>query len=243
MEFDLLEFNREFHYYWWLVKRRPPWEERSRRPVWGEARGWPSTEVVPWPRSGHVGEVINPKDYPTPPSLNRKCNEGNIYQTILAEYDSIWPNATHCELYFQIYNSISNRIILKITRNGLKDANKQSYTEVDIAQTITSYLPSGLPVDADGMKNMAEELRKNRKKKRLEEEELVQKEKNMMELGRCLICRGIELVLKASELDDDDKNENLKSCGTKRRRSEVDKGWANRMASVALIYLKVNEFE
>jgi hypothetical protein len=250
MEFDLLEFNRKFHYYWWLVPRRPTWKEMNRRPAWGMERGWPTRSE--WPRWQPPDDVvvINPKDYPTePPSLNRKCNEGNIHQTILAEYDSIWPDATHCDLYFQIYHSISNRIILKITRNGLKDANHKAYDEANIAQIIASYLPSGLPVDADGMRNMAEELLERRKKKRLEEEEQLQKEKNLMELGRCLICRGIELVLKASELEDsknlkthDENSENRKKRGTKRRRSEVDKGRANRMTKVELIYLKVQEF-
>jgi hypothetical protein len=82
-----------------------------------------------------------------------------------------------------------------------------------------------------------------------------------MELSQCLICRGIELVLKTSELKDDknlkthqgnaindsmetyENSENWKRRGKKRRKLEVDKGWANRMASVKLIYLKVQEFE
>jgi hypothetical protein len=83
----------------------------------------------------------------------------------------------------------------------------------------------------------------------------------MMELRRCLICRGIELVLKTLELKDDKKfkthqgnaidngalnyenAEEWKRTGKKRRIQEVDKGWANRMASVKLIYLKVKEVE
>jgi hypothetical protein len=128
-------------------------------------------------------------------------------------------------------------------------------------QTITSYLPSGLPVDADGMSKMAKERLVRRAKKRWEEEVQLQKEKNLMELSPCLICRGIKLVLKTSELKDDKnlkihqgnpindgietyKNlENWKRRGKKRRRLEVDNGWANRMASVKLIYLKVQKFE
>ena len=81
-----------------------------------------------------------------------------------------------------------------------------------------------------------------------------------MELGQCLICRGIELVLKASDLKDyknlktnkgdaiNDETKTYKNLedwtdrSQKRRRLETDKGWANRMASVKLIYLKVHEF-
>jgi hypothetical protein len=37
-------------------------------------------------------------------------------------------------------------------------------------------------------------------------------------------------------------SENWKRRGSKRKRSEVDKGWANRMACLKLIYLKVQEF-
>ena len=69
------------------------------------------------------------------------------------------------------------------------------------------------------------------------------------------------MVLKASELKDEnnlkthqgngindgmktyENSESWKKRGTKRRRSEVDKGWANGMAYVKLIYLKVQEFE
>ena len=250
MEFNLLEFNRNFHYYWWLVKRRPRWAERSRR--------WPTSSEIWHPpiEMFRDGGTIYPKD-----ALNRKCHEGNIHQTIVAEYDTIWPDAKYLELYFRVYHSISNRIIRKITRKGLEDANNEAYDEENIAQTIASYLPSGLPVDDDGMQNLAKELLDKRKKKRLEEEEQVQKEKNLMDLGRCLICRGIETVLKASELKDDnnlkthqgngindgmktyENSESWKKRGTKRRRSEVDKRWANRMAAVKLIYLKVQEFE
>jgi hypothetical protein len=78
-----------------------------------------------------------------------------------------------------------------------------------------------------------------------------------MELSQCLICRGIELVLKTSELKDDTQqgnaindgletyknSENWKRRGKKRRRLEAEKGWTNRMASVKLVYLKVQEFE
>ena len=37
--------------------------------------------------------------------------------------------------------------------------------------------------------------------------------------------------------------ENWKIRGEKRKRSEVDKGWANRTASVKLIYNKIQAFE
>jgi hypothetical protein len=146
------------------------------------------------------GVVINPKDYPTQPPLNRKCHEGNIHQTILVEYDTLWPDGDCLELYFRVYHSISNRILRKIIRKGLEEAKKKQYEEENIVQTIASYLPSGLPVGADGMKTMAKELVDRRWKKRLEEEAELQKDKDMMELSRCLICRGIELVLKTSEL-------------------------------------------
>jgi hypothetical protein len=65
-------------------------------------------------------------------------------------------------------------------------------------QTIASYLPSGLPVDTDGMRKMAKEQLVRRAEKRLEEEAQLQKEKNLMELHGCLICRGIELVMNTS---------------------------------------------
>jgi hypothetical protein len=203
------------------------------------------------------GVRINKQDYLTRPPLNRKCHQGNIHQTILAEYDTWRPYDTNLELYFRLYHSISNRIILKITRKGLEEAKNEKYDEKNIVQTITSYLPSGLPVDADGMSKMAKERLVRRAKKRWEEEAQLQKEKDLMELSRCLICRGIELVLKTSELKDDtqqgnaindgietyENSENWKRRDKKRRTLEVDKGWANRMASVKLIYLKVQEFE
>ncbi len=48
------------------------------------------------------------------------------------------------------------------------------------------------------------------KEKRLEEEAQLQKEKELMELSQCLICRGIELVLKTSELNDDKNLKHIK---------------------------------
>jgi hypothetical protein len=88
------------------------------------------------------------------------------------------------------------RILRKIIRKGLEEAKNKQYEEENIVQTVATYLPSGLPVDADGMKTMAKKLVDRRwKKKRLEEETKLQKEKVFMELSRCLICRGIELVL------------------------------------------------
>jgi hypothetical protein len=38
------------------------------------------------------------------------------------------------------------------------------------------------------------------------------------------------------------KAENWKTAGEKRTRSERDKGWKNRMASVKLIYSKIQEW-
>jgi hypothetical protein len=265
MELNLLEFNRYFRYYWWLVKRMPRWEERSRTQTWGMENRWPTRSEMwqqRWQPTIEIfcdGERINLQDYPSHPLLNRKCHEGYILETILAEYDTLWPRRTHLELYFRVYHSITNRIIVKITGKGLEDTNNEAYVEENVAQAIASYLPSGLPVDKDVMKNMAKKLLERRKKKRLEGEAQLQKEKDLMELGQCLICRGIELVLRASELKDDknlktdqgntindvrktNENSNGKKRGRKRRRSEVDKGWANRMVSVKLIYLKVQEF-
>ncbi len=100
---------------------------------------------------------------------------------------------------------------------------------------------------------MAKILRETRKKKWLEEEG----QKQLMELSRCLICRGIELVLKTSDSNDDKKiqgstqndrmkiyknAENWKTTGKKRTRSEGRKEWANRMDSVKLIYYKIQEW-
>ena len=100
---------------------------------------------------------------------------------------------------------------------------------------------------------MAKILRETRKKKWLEEEG----QKQLMELSRCLICRGIELVLKTSDSNDDKKiqgstqndrmkiyknAEKWKTTGEKKTRSEMDKGWENRMASVKLIYFKIQEW-
>jgi hypothetical protein len=103
-------------------------------------------------------------------------------------------------------------------------------------QTIRTYLPSGLPLDKNEFLKMAKILRETRKKEWLEE----YAQKQLMDLSCCLICRGIELVLKTSELNDvkniqggtqNDrmkiyKNaENWKTTGKKRTRPEMDKGW------------------
>jgi hypothetical protein len=63
-----------------------------------------------------------------------------------------------------------NWIILKITRKGLEDAKNKKYDEKNIMQTITSYLPSGLPIDKNGFLKVAKTLRETRKKENLEEE-------------------------------------------------------------------------
>jgi hypothetical protein len=182
MVLTLLEFNRYYHFYSWLVERKPRWWERNRRPIWGQAvTGW---EMWQPPITIHRdGVVINPKDYPTQPPLNRKCHEGNIHPTILVEYDTLWPDGDYLELYFRVYHSISNRILQKIIRKGLEEAKNKLYEEENIVQAIASYLPSGLPVDADGMKTMANELVDRRWKKRLEEEAELQKEKDVIELS------------------------------------------------------------
>jgi hypothetical protein len=242
MAFDLLEFQKRFKYYWWLGRS---WEDRNKRPSWGRE----TIEPWPWPTL----RVPHELPYPQRPPLNRKCHEGNIHQTILAEYDTIRPDSNYLELYFQVYHSISNRIILKITRKGLEDAKNKKYDEKNIVQTITTYLPSGLPVDKNGFLQMAKTLRERRKKEYLEEEA----QKQFMYLSCCLICRGIELVLKTSELNDNKKiqgstqndrmkiyknAENWKTTGKKRTRSEGRKEWANRMDSVKLIYYKIQEW-
>jgi hypothetical protein len=133
--------------------------------------GWPTRSEMwqqRWQPAIEIfcdGERINLQDYPPQPPLNHKCHEGNILETILAEYDTLWPRRTHLELYFRVYYSISNRIMVKITRKGIEDVNNQAYNEENVAQAIASYLPSGLPVDEDVMKNMAKELLERRKKK------------------------------------------------------------------------------
>jgi hypothetical protein len=50
MKFNLLEFNRNFHYYWWLVKRRQRWAEKRRRPTWGIKNRWPTRSEL-WQRT------------------------------------------------------------------------------------------------------------------------------------------------------------------------------------------------
>ena len=133
MAFDLLEFQKRFKYYWWLGS----WEERK-RPSWGRE----TIEPCPWP----ILRVPHELPYPQRPPMNRKCHEGNIHQTILAEYDTSWPALNYLELYFRVYHSILNRTILKITRKGLEDAKNKKYDEKNIVQTITRYLPAVLPV-------------------------------------------------------------------------------------------------
>jgi hypothetical protein len=46
-----------------------------------------------------------------------------------------------------------------------------------------------------GMQKIAKGLLERRKKRRIEEEPQLQKEKELMELSQFLICRGIEMVL------------------------------------------------
>jgi hypothetical protein len=146
---------------------------------------------------------INPLDYPEFSPLNRNCHEDNIHQTILAEYDCMWLRQTYLELYFRVYHSISNRIIQKIARKGLKDVNKDKYDKANIVEKITSYLPSGLPVDEDGMQKIANALVERRKTRRLDEEAQLQKEMELIESSRCLIYRRIKTVLQGSEIEEE----------------------------------------
>jgi hypothetical protein len=243
MVFNLLEFNNRFKYYWWLVNTRTSWGEN----------GWPrtTTALYRWPASTQREgvEMKDPRDYPDDPPLNRQCSEDNIQQTIVAEYDTMWARGEYLELYFRVYHSITKRIIRKIVRKGLVDSNHEKYDDENIVDTLTSFLPSGLPVDTIGMQQIANRLHERRKKKRISEEAQLQKEKERMELTRCLICRGIELLLQKIESTQPDTaiNERRKTEHGKARRvllsrSHKDEVWANRMNSVKLIYFKIQEF-
>ena len=139
------------------------------------------------------------RDYQDEQQLKRKRSEEKIQQTIVAEYDTMWAREEYLELYFRVYHSITKRIIRKIVRKGLVDANHEKYDDENIVDTLTSFLPSGLPVDTIGMQQIANRLHERRKNKRISEEAQVQKEKERMELTRCLICRGIELLLQKNE--------------------------------------------
>ena len=109
MVFNLLEFNKRFRYYWWLTVNE------NQRSWGGNQRSWggPADEIIPWqwpraePPEGIV--IVDPKDYPKFPPLNRNCDKINIHETILAEYDSVWPREEYLEQYFQVYHSISNK--------------------------------------------------------------------------------------------------------------------------------------
>jgi hypothetical protein len=135
--------------------------------------------------------IMDPQDCPKTPPLNRKCHKDNIHQTILAALDTMWAREEYLDLYFCVHQSILNRIIQKITRKGHKGANNDKYEKENILQTITNYLPSGLPVHRDGMHKLADGLVERRRRRRNEEEA----HNEAMELGPCLICRGIETVL------------------------------------------------
>ena len=267
MVFNLLEFNKRYKYYWWLLNTSPTWGLR-----WGESPRWGET-VIPgpawglckrqqWPTASPPDgvEIMDSRDYDKNPPLNRKCNVDNIHETILAEYVSMWANSEHLKLYFRVYNSISNRIIRKITRKGLDDANNATYDENNIVERIKSYLPSGLPVDNAGMLQISKRIVQKRKKKRLDEEAQLAEEMEQMELSRCLTCRAIEMILQASETADEkkitrsreasnegmkrnSKAERVKRRGLKRKKEEVDRAQAERMESVKFIYLNVRAFE
>jgi hypothetical protein len=243
MVFNLLEFNNRFKYYWWLVHTRTSWGEN-----WGARR---TTALNRWPASTprEGVEILDERDFPDQPPLNRQCSEDNIQQTIVAEYDTWWARGDYLELYFRVYHSITKRIIQKIVRKGLVDANHEKYDDENIVDTLTSFLPSGLPVDTIGMQQIAKRLHERRKNKRISEEAKLQKEKERMELTRCLICRGIELLLQKIESTRPDTaiNKRRKTEHGKARRvllSRVDRDevWANRMNSVKLIYIKIQEF-
>jgi hypothetical protein len=254
MVFNLLDFNKQFSYYWWLNTSRP---SRYWKIGWGEDKQTRTTTAKSrWPSSTPPEgvEIMDPRDYPEYPPLNRHCSEENIHQTIIAEYDTAWPRFDYVELYFRVYQSVTNRIIRKIVRKGLVDANNATYDEENIVNTLISFLPSGLPIDEDGMQLISNKLHESRKKKRISDEAKVEKEKERMELTRCLICRAIELLLQTSEtndaeLDNTDRKkiytntENGKRRGVLLSRSHRDEAWKNRIESVKFIYFKVQEFE
>ncbi len=212
MVFNLLSFNKQFSYYWWLNSRH--WnigwgEDKKTRTTTAKSR-WPSLSVP------EGVEIMDPRDYPEYPPLNRHCSEENIHQTIIAELDIFWSRRKYLQLYFRVYQSVTNRIIRKIVRKGLVDANNATYDEENIVNTLISFLPSGLPIDEDGMQLIANKLHERRKKKRISDEAKVEKEKERMELTRCLICRAIELLLQTSETND------AKMENTDRRKTYKD---------------------
>jgi hypothetical protein len=137
-------------------------------PMWGIGAST-VTERLPTTTPPDGLEILDYRDYQNNPPLNRKCNEENIQETILAEFVYWWANEEHLELYFRVYNSILNRIIQQIARKGLDDANNVSYDEKNIVERITSYLPSGLPVDRDGMQQISKIILEKIKNKRIEE--------------------------------------------------------------------------
>jgi hypothetical protein len=153
MVFNLLEFNNQFKYYWWLDNRRP---SRYWNLSWGEDKQPRTTPAWRWPTSTPPEgvEIMDPRDYPEHTPLNRQCNEDNIHQTMVAEYDTMWARREYLKLHFRVYQSITKRIIGKIVRKGLEDANNEKYDEENIVETITSFLPSGVPVDSDGMQEI-----------------------------------------------------------------------------------------
>ncbi len=244
MVFNLLDFNKQFSYYWWLKPRNIGWgKDKKTRTRW-------PTSMTPQEEA----QIMDPRDYPEYPPLNRHCSEENINQTIIAELDIFWSRRKYLQLYFRVYQSVTNRIIRKIVRKGLVDANNTTYDEENIVITLLSFLPSGLPIDEDGMQLIANKLHERRKKKRISDEAKVEKEKERMELTRCLICRAIELLLQTSEtndakLDNTDRKKIYKNTenGKRRRvllsRLDRDEAWKNRIESVKLIYKKVQEFE
>jgi hypothetical protein len=129
MVFNLLEFNKRFRYYWWLTVNE------NQRSWGGNQRSWggPADEIIPWqwpraePPEGIV--IVDPKDYPKFPPLNRNCDKINIHETILAEYDSVWPREEYLEQYFQVYHSISNQIIRELVKQGSSDYFLQRFIE------------------------------------------------------------------------------------------------------------------
>jgi hypothetical protein len=179
MVFNLLEFNKWFKYYWWLQKKEPIWLGKQR----GKITVPPVKVQWSEPTTPEGYNRMNLLDYPEIPPLNRNCHEDNIYQTNLAEYYCMGPRQTYLELYFRVYHSISNRIIRKIARRGLRDVNNDKYEEANIVEKITSNLPSGLLVDGDGMRKIANELVERRKTRRLDEEAQLQKEMELLELS------------------------------------------------------------
>jgi hypothetical protein len=142
MVFNLLAFNKRYGYYWWLLRPISGTWGKQREIQWGDKED-PMKERC-WPLLTPPDEVkkIDPRDYPNGfPRLKRNCNEDNIHQIILTECETMWPRDTHLKLYFRVYQSIANHIVLRIARKGLQNAGNEKYDEENIVEKVKSYLP------------------------------------------------------------------------------------------------------